>query len=393
MQVIVIRDGKKLSKKANFIIEQYKSQNAKILYLFRSEENFFIRNNQQNRINLRTKLSGIFLYYTLFMILKSPKDLCEGLIRRIKRREPLSFIRHGGSLTVLSQAIYQRWVRRSEENCVFDYINKIRNPIIFVIDEFFSLRMLNIDRLKSHGQIVYISSDFAYDFYSDNSIASKMMYDFEKSLISKTDLIIACSERDKQKYEDLDINQVIFYPNLYPDSEFNVLNKDETPSVCLVIKEHWGNRSYESLNFVINSLSSIPKKIKLYLIGMKPKKIPSNLELLHYKFIPNKIDFLKILSKSWVGINLGIHFAGTNERKYDYAVSGLIVFSDIFGAKGDFIPNEYTYVDFYDLKAKLNQIFQLSKEEIFRKGLENRNYIINFAKNQKDILLKVIKTL
>ena len=393
MHVVFIRDGKKLSKKANFIVEYYKSQHAKILYLFRNEKNFFTRNNKQNRINLRTKISGIFLYYTIFMILKSPKDLCDGLIRRIHRKKPLSFIRHGGFLSVISQAIYQRWVRRSEEKSVFNHFENIKDPIIFIIDEFFSIRMLNIDRLKCHGKIVYISSDFAYDFYSDNSIASKMMYNLEKSLISKTDLVIACSERDKLKYENLGFNQVIFYPNLYPYSEFNVLDKDETPSVCLVIKEHWGSRVYKSFNDVINSLSLIPKKIKLYSIGIKPKQIPSNVELLHYKFIPKKLDFLKILSKSWVGINLGIHFAGTNERKYEYAISGLIVFSDIFGARGDFIPNEYAYVDFYDLAAKLNQIFQLSKKQIFRKGFENRNHVIIFSKNQKDILLESLTTL
>jgi hypothetical protein len=219
------------------------------------------------------------------------------------------------------------------------------------------------------------------------------MYCLEKSVISEADLIIACSKRDKLKYEKLGANNVIFYPNLYPPFEFESINKCDTPSVCLVLKEHWGSRSHQSLIDVINSLSYVPQKIKLFLIGARPKNIPSNVELYYHKFIPSKSDFLRILSKSWVGINLGIHFAGTNERKYDYAISGLIVFSDIFGARGDIIPSEYTFVDFYDLSAKLTQLFQWNKKEVFRKGLENRDYLRSFAKKQEDILLKSLEYL
>ena len=53
---------------------------------------------------------------------------------------------------------------------------------------------------------------------------------------------------------------------------------------------------------------------------------------------------------------MGIHLGGTNERKYDYAMAGLVVFSDNLGVRGDLLPHEYTYVDSYDLAAKLEQL-------------------------------------
>ena len=220
-----------------------------------------------------------------------------------------------------------------------------------------------------------------------------MMYALEKSLVTQSNLTVTCSERDKLKYEVLGVNNTIFYPNLYPDSKFHLAEKEDVPSICLVLREHWGKRSLESLNEVMNALSYLDVKLKLYSIGIKPSKVPSNVDLRYYDYIPSKLDFLQILSKSWIGINLGIHFAGTNERKYDYALSGLVVMSDIKGIRGDFIPNEFACVDCYDLAAKLNQIFQLDKKDILRKGLENRNHVKSLAKKQHDVLLKSIKLL
>jgi hypothetical protein len=220
-----------------------------------------------------------------------------------------------------------------------------------------------------------------------------MIYNLEKSMTAKMNLIVTCSERDKLKYKNLGLNKIIYYPNIYPKSNFSISEKEDKPSICLVLKEHWGSRSYEALNKILRSLSSLSINLKLYLIGTKLHEVPSNVELHQYDFIPSKLEFLQILSKSWIGINLGIHLAGTNERKYDYALSGLIVLSDTLGARGDFIPNEYTYVDSYDLTAKLNQIFKLDKKTIIEKGLENRNHVLVLAKKQQNILLQSLVTL
>jgi hypothetical protein len=392
MIVIVIRDGKNLSKKARFLIKNF-SSNAKFLYLLRHEQNFFKQKNKKNTIYLQTKLSGIFLYYTFFMLIKSPKDLVYGLIRRIRKLKQVSQIRAGGFLSIVSQSLYQYWVRQSQEKTLLNFLNKNNVPTIFIIDEFFSLKTINLEHIINFGKTIYISSDFAQDFYSDNIVASKMIYNLEKSIVPKTNLVIACSERDKLKYKKMGIENVIYYPNLYLELNFSLCEKEEKPSICLVLKEHWGSRSKESLNKVMGSLASLPIKIKLYLIGAKANQIPSNVELHQFDFIPSKLEFLKILSKSWIGINIGIHLAGTNERKYDYAFTGLIVLSDTYGGRGDFIPNEYTFVDYYDLTAKLNQILKLDKNLIIMKGLENRNHVIAMSNKQQNILIKSLENM
>ncbi len=75
---------------------------------------------------------------------------------------------------------------------------------------------------------------------------------------------------------------------------------------------------------------------------------------------------MRILSKSWIGINIGIHKGGSNERKYDYAMAGLVVFSDILGCRGDLLPHEYTYLDSNDLAAKLEQLMEFGKKRLLK---------------------------
>ena len=82
--------------------------------------------------------------------------------------------------------------------------------------------------------------------------------------------------------------------------------------------------------------------------------------------------------------------AGSNERKYDYAMAGLIVFSDTMGARGDLLPYEYTYVDSQDLAAKLEQLLQLGKDRIVEMGDQNRDQALSLAEKQHGILLRTI---
>ena len=122
-------------------------------------------------------------------------------------------------------------------------------------------------------------------------------------------------------------------------------------------------------------------------IGIKPQKVPKNITLKHIKFIPRKLDYLKVLSSSWIGINVGIHKAGTNERKYDYAEAGIVVLSDYFGSRGDLLPHEYTYIDSHDLTAKIEQLIQFGKESLEEMGKKNRNHVLFLAnKKQKNML-------
>ena len=388
---VIIRDGEQLSIKSRFVSGFLKLNSTdRFLYVFRNEQEKFEEKLFGNKIGLATSILDILLFYIGFFFLKSPKDLIDGILRRIYYQKSFSFVRNGGFITVLSQALYQYFARSGRSNNFLRFLTKLKSPKIFIIDEFFSLNVIDLKSLKNLGPIIYVSSDLAYDFYGDNFIASKLMFKFEQNLINIPDLVIACSKRDEIKYAKLGANKVVYYPNIYPIKEFELCEKDPIPSISIVLQDHWGSRVERSLDEIFKALTFVNKKIKVTIIGKKPNNIPNNIELFHYDYIPSKLSYLKILSKSWIGINLGVHLGGTNQRKYDYGMAGLVVLSDTFGVRGDLLLNEFGYVDIPDLAAKLQQLLELGKEKISRMGVENRQCTLSLAKKKHQELQMAI---
>ena len=123
------------------------------------------------------------------------------------------------------------------------------------------------------------------------------------------------------------------------------------------------------------------------MIGIEPKKVPKNITLEYRKFIPSKLEYLQLLSKSWIGINIGIHMAGTNERKYDYAEAGIVILSDSLGSRGDLLKFEYTFVDEFDLSAKLEQLFELGRTKLCQMGKDNRQFALQLSEKKRAKLL------
>jgi glycosyltransferase involved in cell wall biosynthesis len=219
------------------------------------------------------------------------------------------------------------------------------------------------------------------------------MYRLERTAIDQVDVVIACSERDRLKYVEMGAKKSVYYPNIYPIEEFEPSVKDQLPSIVIVSRGHWDLKAEKSLEEIFKALSVSGRNIKVIVIGVKPKKVSKNVRLQHYEFIPGKMDYLNVLSESWIGINIGFHMAGSNERKYDYAMAGLVVFSDSMGTRGDLLPNEYTYVDSQDLAAKLGQLLQFGKDRIVEMGGQNRDQALSLAKKQREILLRTVNDL
>jgi hypothetical protein len=219
------------------------------------------------------------------------------------------------------------------------------------------------------------------------------MYKLEQDAIALADVVITCSEKDRLKYVEMGARKVISYPNIYPTKEFEPCNKDQAPSISIVLPRHWGHKAGKSLEQVFKALSCVDRRIRVYMIGIEPQQAPRNIELQYYECIPSKLDYLKTLSKSWIGINIGIHMGGTNQRKYDYAMAGLVVFSDNFGARGDLLPYEYTYVDRHDLAAKLEQFLKLGKKKIAEMGIQNRKQALSLAEKQREKLLRAVNNM
>ena len=81
---------------------------------------------------------------------------------------------------------------------------------------------------------------------------------------------------------------------------------------------------------------------------------------------------------------------GANERKYDYAMAGQVIFSDNLGVRGDLLPYEYSYVDSYDLAAKLEQLIEIGKDKIVEMGGQNRRYVLFFTEKQREKVLRAL---
>ena len=381
--------------KANFIVQLLNQNfNTKIFYVFKKESNKFSEKWSENQVQLPSSTLGLFVYYLLIM-LKSPKDIRNGLMVRLSLTKPKHVLTSAGFLSILSRTLYLRLGTSARANRLMPLLKKVNLPKVFLIDEFLSLNCLDLKKLRLLGPIIYVSQDTAYNRFGfgDNPITKELMFRFERDAITNFNLVIACSEMEKLKYLEMGARNAIFYPNLYPTLEFEPCNKDPMPSASIVLRGHWGHRAEQSLELIFNALAYLNRQIKIYLVGIKPARIPKNVKLEHIEFIRNKSNYLKVLSKSWIGINVGIHMAGTNERKYDYAEAGTVVISDTLGARGDLLPHEYTYVDAHDLAAKIGQLLELGKDHLREMGEENRARALLLAEKQRQLLLANIKNL
>jgi hypothetical protein len=388
--LVAIRDGKEFSPKASFVAQLFElSSNGRILYVNRRQRDKFREKSDHNHIELATSTTAILVNFFL-SLLKSPNDLHDGILRQIFHKE--SMFRNEGFLSVISHALYPYFATKARTDGIISFLSKLNSPKIFLIDEFFSLNTINLKKLRSLGPVIYVSQDVACSGFgfADNFIAKKLVYRLERDAIAMTDVVVACSERDRLKYVEMGAKRAIFYPNIYPIAEFEPCDKDQALSISIVLRKACGSKGERSLAEVLKALSCINAKIRLYVVGMKPQQVPGNIELHHYKYIPNKLNYLKTLSKSWIGINIGFHKGGTNERKYDYAIAGLVVFSDNLGARGDLLLHEYTYIDSHDLAAKLEQLLEFGREKIMNMGIQNRKQAESLVAKQREKLLKIV---
>ena len=394
--LIIIRNEEKLSLKTNFVVQLFRqNSNDKVFYVFKREREKFRERWYDEEIQLPFSTIGLIMYY-LQVLLKSPGDTHKGLLTRLSHKKQKHILTEKGFLSILSRALYLRFGTSARANKLIHLLTKVSSPKVFLIDEFLSLNFLDLKSLRLLGPIIYVSQDIAYNRFgfADNFVTRKLMFRLERDAVVNVDLVVACSEMERLKYLEMGAKKAIFYPNIYPTIEFDTCSKDEMPSICIVLREHWGSKAKQSLETIFNALARIDRQIRVYLIGIKPQKVPKNITLKHFKFIPSKLNYLKVLSSSWIGINVGIHKAGTNERKYDYAEAGIVVLSDYFGSRGDLLPHEYTYIDGHDLTAKIEQLLQFGKKSLEEMGKKNRNHVLFLAnKKRKNVLAYLDKSI
>src|SRR5450759_2253459 len=213
--LVVIRDGEELSLKTSFVLQLLGlSSNTRILRVSRKETKKFSEKWECNKIDLATSTSGILAYF-LLMMLKSPRDLRDGMLKRLFGRRRAHVLFNEGFLSILSQALYYYFATSARTDGIIRFLRKLESPKIFLIDEFWSINTVNLKKLKHLGSIIYVSQDVAYNRYGfrDNLITKELMYKLERGAIALADVVIACSERDRLKYIEMGANKAVFYPN------------------------------------------------------------------------------------------------------------------------------------------------------------------------------------
>lgn len=388
--LVIIRNGSVPSVKTSFITQQFNGD-LDLFFVAKEDTVNLTEKWGPHSMELASTTSGTLTYYFL-MFVKSPHDLYNSVMTRLFHRRLPQVLVQNGFFSVFSQVLAYQFARSGKPNNLMSYLKEVESPKVFLIDEFVSIRIVDLKRLKEMGPIAYVSQDIAHTRFGFNGhfITKKMMYQFERAAVLSADLVIACSERDRLKYLEMGAKNVLFYPNVYPVTGFEPSAKDPQPSISIVLRGHWGPQLKAALQEILAALSFIRQPLKVYLIGIETAQVPENVKLEHYADrIPSKSDYLSIISKSWIGINVGIHMGGSNERKYDYSLAGLVVVSDKLGVRGDLIPCEYSYVDKHDLAAKIEQLLELGKDRLVEMGQQNRQHVLALAEKQRKELLAV----
>jgi len=227
-----------------------------------------------------------------------------------------------------------------------------------------------------HGsKVIYISHDFLSDKYSGFWL--KRLLNAEHNILQHVDLLISASMRDEIKYRELYgiSNKIVTFPNIYPlpnHMEFaSNIRKQNTPTIVVVAgKALAKNPEYVRLIRKLYELSDTVKFNIIY-VGKHPPHIAKPGLIEYYDYIPSRADYLETLGKGHIGLNYALFRGGSNVKKYDYSLSGLVILSNSLGVKGEWLPHEYVFMDEYDFVVKLGKLIELGVAELCKLGRLN----------------------
>ena len=277
-----------------------------------------------------------------------------------------------------------------------------REKYLLVIDSirgYASIKQI-FDKIADNSlAVLYLSHNYEPEF-----IGSKILWrhieKMERWIIRNSDLVLAASMRDsklfKRKY-GINGQRILFLPNVYPVKGLKI-SKADSPSVSLVLPDNWGIKAIENTVSRISTAIQMSEKVKnVIVVGEAAGKVSKQKEwggsgIETYGFIKSRRKFLETIGRGYIGLNFAFKSAGTNVKKYDYAITKQVVLSNVSGARGDILPHEYTFIDEYDLASKIDQIFD---EDYFKMGEQNALFahkLYKIAREKiKERLLEILK--
>jgi len=250
-------------------------------------------------------------------------------------------------------------------------IDKItKESDVIILDHIRSVIMASKCNIKSRKPTIVILHDYHNEFpYGVNSftrIIGKYYDKLIKKYMDNVDLIIVATVRDLILYKEYLSNaNLLVYPNLYYPQEKVKINKDNTKFIINLVTPR------VPVNIVIDIVRLIKQHLKdAEIRGINIPNVPG---LKNLGTIPSREKYLETLAEGHIGINLTtIGFqSGSNVKRYDYAIAGNVPFNYMNNSIGEPLPHEYTFIDKYDLVAK---ILSLSLEELVKYGMENAEY-------------------
>lgn len=235
----------------------------------------------------------------------------------------------------------------------------------------------------SSKKIIYLSYDYAADFYSGNK---SFIEEIEEEIIRSADYVIVSSRRDLYKYQFRFKNssgKIIVFPNIFIPDDYVKPDLSAKPRDKLVLAIIEGSTGVISKNYA-EFLARSKVFDRIIYVGRHKPEINSNL-LNYYRFIGKRSDLIKIISRAHIGINYGLWSSGSNTKKYDYALAGLTVLSGGTGARGEYIPGEIAFIDEYDLISKITM---LDIKEYIELGRENLEFALSYHEKALEELKK-----
>ena len=260
-------------------------------------------------------------------------------------------------------------------------------PSLAVFDHLSSFAYLG---WKGHrgraAKVVYLSHDYEPEFVRERYLAALIRKRIDFAL-KETDLLVASSERDRLSYLShgtIDRERVLVYPNIFPPSSdwrsAPYFDRSSAPFTLAMVETAWlgGQGSREDADLVRSALGLLPPRARVRILAFGEslaadlsRGLPGSAEVRRMGRVPERGEFLTALSAAHAGVNVAHWSGGTNVKKYDYALAGLMVLSNPEGARGGLIPHERVFTDGADLAAKILELMDLGSGRVVRMGREN----------------------
>jgi hypothetical protein len=351
-----------------------------------------------------------FIYKLILQVLKPSKSIEYGLeyfdsaISKVfaGTAKIVHFLHGPGQLVS-----YFREMRFKYVNCnnLFKLVDSLDETVI-VLDHVRAVMMMSrCMNLLRKSRLLHISHDFVGEFPYAHRLHLSLKKSSLKILSELDPLTIVVSYRDKILYEEAaKLSKVVVFPNIYPpvDEKFEprvpTKHTDER-DILRVVAVKGADRHYS-----MKLAEFIRLAKKYYVRNMRLTVITSHTPTYEHlgaladgkvavrvmENIPDRFEFLRVLSEHHIGLIelYGKRGGGTNVRKYDYALAGIVPASLWWNIPGEPI-NEIPFLDLPDLVAKLTYF---APEELDKRGLENQTRVLEiYRQHFSDVVKELAK--